>query len=235
MSWANGNKLINGHDDGTIDPEGTAVRAQAASILTNFIRPLSLHNNCERTFGGFSHPTKGHGTLTAGHVLFLFHIPRRGTPGTNLGTAGTPSRAVPVARMVTPFCGRAPPPPAPSPAPERNRPAASTVPWWRKPGFAPGPALRAGPLSQRQRSLLPAGWEALAPWPRLLPRWRLAPLRRKHFPPHWGYPPPRGAFRLTGRVFLRGGGGAVRGCLAWGLLGPSPLGSSGGLPMSSWP
>ena len=36
MSWANGNKLINGHDDGTIDPEGTAVRAQAASILTNF-------------------------------------------------------------------------------------------------------------------------------------------------------------------------------------------------------
>ena len=36
MSWANGNELINGHDDGTIDPEGTAVRAQAASILTNF-------------------------------------------------------------------------------------------------------------------------------------------------------------------------------------------------------
>ena len=31
MSWANGNELINGHDDGTIDAAGTAIRAQAAS------------------------------------------------------------------------------------------------------------------------------------------------------------------------------------------------------------
>lgn len=36
MSWANGNKLINGHDDGTIDAGGTAIRAQAASILMRF-------------------------------------------------------------------------------------------------------------------------------------------------------------------------------------------------------
>lgn len=36
MSWANGNGLINGHDDGTIDPQGTTTRAQAASILMNF-------------------------------------------------------------------------------------------------------------------------------------------------------------------------------------------------------
>ena len=36
MSWANGNKLINGHDNGTIDAAGTATRAQAASILMRF-------------------------------------------------------------------------------------------------------------------------------------------------------------------------------------------------------
>ncbi len=36
MSWANGNELINGHDDGTIDAAGTAIRAQAASILMRF-------------------------------------------------------------------------------------------------------------------------------------------------------------------------------------------------------
>lgn len=36
MSWANGNQLINGHDDGTLEPGGTATRAQAASILTRF-------------------------------------------------------------------------------------------------------------------------------------------------------------------------------------------------------
>ncbi|WP_417083226.1 S-layer homology domain-containing protein [Evtepia gabavorous] len=36
MSWANGNELINGHDNGTIDAGGTATRAQAASILMNF-------------------------------------------------------------------------------------------------------------------------------------------------------------------------------------------------------
>ena len=33
MSWANGNKLINGHDDGAIDAAGIGTRAQAASIL----------------------------------------------------------------------------------------------------------------------------------------------------------------------------------------------------------
>ena len=36
MSWANGNELINGHDDGTLEPGGTATRAQAASILMRF-------------------------------------------------------------------------------------------------------------------------------------------------------------------------------------------------------
>ena len=36
MSWANGNELINGHDNGTIDAAGTAIRAQAASILMRF-------------------------------------------------------------------------------------------------------------------------------------------------------------------------------------------------------
>ena len=36
LSWANGHGLINGHEDGTIDPQGTTTRAQAASILTGF-------------------------------------------------------------------------------------------------------------------------------------------------------------------------------------------------------
>ena len=36
MSWANGNELINGHDNGTIDPTGMTIRAQAASILMRF-------------------------------------------------------------------------------------------------------------------------------------------------------------------------------------------------------
>ena len=36
MSWANGNALINGHDDGTLEPGGTTTRAQAASILMRF-------------------------------------------------------------------------------------------------------------------------------------------------------------------------------------------------------
>ena len=31
LAWANGNKLINGHDDGTLDPGGITIRAQAAS------------------------------------------------------------------------------------------------------------------------------------------------------------------------------------------------------------
>lgn len=36
MTWANGNALINGHDDGTLEPGGTTTRAQAASILIRF-------------------------------------------------------------------------------------------------------------------------------------------------------------------------------------------------------
>ena len=40
MSWANGNELINGHDDGTIDAGGTAIRAQAASFLMRFDQNL---------------------------------------------------------------------------------------------------------------------------------------------------------------------------------------------------
>ena len=40
MSWANGNELINGYDDGTIDAAGTAIRAQAASILMRFDQNL---------------------------------------------------------------------------------------------------------------------------------------------------------------------------------------------------
>ena len=40
MSWANGNELINGHDNGTIDAGGTAIRAQAASILMGFDQNL---------------------------------------------------------------------------------------------------------------------------------------------------------------------------------------------------
>lgn len=40
MEWANGNELINGHDNGTLDPQGTATRAQAASILMKFDQNL---------------------------------------------------------------------------------------------------------------------------------------------------------------------------------------------------
>ena len=36
LSWANGNELINGHENGTIDPKGRTIRAQAASIMANF-------------------------------------------------------------------------------------------------------------------------------------------------------------------------------------------------------
>lgn len=41
MSWANGNELINGHDDGTIDAGGAGTRAQAASILMQFDQNLA--------------------------------------------------------------------------------------------------------------------------------------------------------------------------------------------------
>ena len=40
MSWANGNALINGHDDGPLEPGGTTTRAQAASILMRFDQKL---------------------------------------------------------------------------------------------------------------------------------------------------------------------------------------------------
>ena len=40
MSWANGEGLINGHDDGTIDAAGIGTRAQAASILMRFDQNL---------------------------------------------------------------------------------------------------------------------------------------------------------------------------------------------------
>ena len=40
MTWANGNALINGHDDGTLEPGGTTIRAQAASILMRFDQKL---------------------------------------------------------------------------------------------------------------------------------------------------------------------------------------------------
>ena len=36
LGWANGNGLINGHDDGRLDLKGSTIRAQAASILMNF-------------------------------------------------------------------------------------------------------------------------------------------------------------------------------------------------------
>lgn len=41
LGWANANGLITGHDDGRLDPQGTAIRAQAASILMNFDRNLA--------------------------------------------------------------------------------------------------------------------------------------------------------------------------------------------------
>ena len=36
LSWVNGNGLINGHENSTIDPKGSTIRAQAASIMANF-------------------------------------------------------------------------------------------------------------------------------------------------------------------------------------------------------
>ena len=36
MKWANGNGLINGFEDDTIQPAGTTIRGQAASIIMNF-------------------------------------------------------------------------------------------------------------------------------------------------------------------------------------------------------
>ena len=41
MSWANGNALINGHDDGTLEPGGTTTRAQAAAVLMRFDQDLA--------------------------------------------------------------------------------------------------------------------------------------------------------------------------------------------------
>ena len=41
MTWANGSELINGHDDGTLEPAGTTTRAQAAAILMRFDQNLA--------------------------------------------------------------------------------------------------------------------------------------------------------------------------------------------------
>ena len=41
MAWANGNELINGHDDGTLEPGGATTRAQAAAILMRFDQNLA--------------------------------------------------------------------------------------------------------------------------------------------------------------------------------------------------
>ena len=41
MAWANGNELINGHDDGTLEPGGTTTRAQAAAVLMRFDQDLA--------------------------------------------------------------------------------------------------------------------------------------------------------------------------------------------------
>lgn len=43
MEWANGHSLINGHDDGTIDPQGPAQRCQAASILCQYNQAIKKH------------------------------------------------------------------------------------------------------------------------------------------------------------------------------------------------
>ena len=40
MAWANGNGLINGHDDGTLAPGGNTTRAEAAGILMRFDQNL---------------------------------------------------------------------------------------------------------------------------------------------------------------------------------------------------
>ena len=40
MAWANGSELINGHDDGTLDPAGNTTRAEAAAILMRFDQNL---------------------------------------------------------------------------------------------------------------------------------------------------------------------------------------------------
>lgn len=41
MTWVNGNDLINGHDDDTLEPSGTTTRAQAAAILMRFDQNLA--------------------------------------------------------------------------------------------------------------------------------------------------------------------------------------------------
>ena len=40
MGWAVGEGLFTGHGNGTIDPESTATRSQAASLLTKFHQTL---------------------------------------------------------------------------------------------------------------------------------------------------------------------------------------------------
>lgn len=36
LTWANGEGLINGNTDGTLNPAGTAIRGEAASIMAKF-------------------------------------------------------------------------------------------------------------------------------------------------------------------------------------------------------
>ena len=42
MNWAVGQGLINGMGDGTVAPQGQAIRAQAAAILHRFCETLEL-------------------------------------------------------------------------------------------------------------------------------------------------------------------------------------------------
>ena len=41
MTWANGSELINGHDNGTLEPAGVTTRAQAAAILMRIDQNLA--------------------------------------------------------------------------------------------------------------------------------------------------------------------------------------------------
>ena len=40
MRWAVGNGIMNGNGDGTLNPTGTATRAEAAQMLMNFCKEI---------------------------------------------------------------------------------------------------------------------------------------------------------------------------------------------------
>ena len=40
LQWAVGAGLVNGMDDGTLNPLGNATRAQVAAIMTRFVREV---------------------------------------------------------------------------------------------------------------------------------------------------------------------------------------------------